>query len=106
MKTVSESEARSESSEVAIGQSARPDTALAVSGVDQNSLQSASARIGLRGVEIAPIIVLACRRQRGLPPQPQIQHQVGTYSPVILRESGERGPLLADIAQGIDLTAV
>src|ERR1043166_94079 len=99
MESIGQSKARTECLKVTIGQTARAYTTLAISGVDQDALQATRARIGLGGIEIAPVIVLAGWRQIVFPAEPEIQHQIRANTPVILNESGERRPLLSDIAQ-------
>src|SRR5882672_9311691 len=106
VESVGQSKARTECLKVTIGQTARAYTTLTIAGVDQDALQAARSRIGLRGIEIAPVIVLAGWRQIVLPAEPEVQRQIRADTPVILNESGERRPLLSDIAESIDLPAV
>ena len=102
VQAVGEADARAEAAVPGIGQRARALPAFAGAGVDQRAGDVAGAGIRHGRGEVAPAILFLRRGQRGFPAQAEVEGQLLVDAPVVLDEAGEVGPLLADVADGVD----
>ena len=80
--------------------------ALAGAREDSRAENVVGCRVRACRRKVHPAVLLFDRRKRGLPPEAEIQRQLGTHLPVVLEVAGEVGPLLADEPDRVDAAVI